>query len=75
MPRKPAKKAVMTTDMMVEGLAHESGIVTGEQFTKVEAVALRTLFAFIEGKNAAVGPDIVKDVWAIANAFAKEAGW
>lgn len=75
MPRKPAKKTVMTTDLSVDALAGEAGIVTGEHFTKEEAVALRTLFAFIEGKNASVSADVVKDVWQIARAFSKEAGW
>lgn len=59
----------------IDGVAQESGVVPGGLFSKREAVGLRVLMAFIEGKSGSVSSDIVKDVGSITDAFAEWAGW
>ena len=74
MPRK--KSAVPSSGgPSVDGVALESGVVPGGLFSKREAVALRVLMAFIDGKNGSVGPDVVDDVGRITDRFAIWAGW
>jgi hypothetical protein len=74
--KKKLGSPVKSTSTSVQDFGEESGVVSpAASFSKEEAVALRVLMAFIEGKQGAVGVDVVKDVWSITRKFAEEADW
>jgi len=70
--RKVSNKAMSVASTSISEIASESGI--GGSFTKREAVALRVLIAFIDGKGG-MHADAVSDVLAIADKFSDAMGW
>jgi len=70
----PKKKIPTASATTTETLAAECG-VAGVPLTRTEAVALRVLIAFIDGRKGQVASDIMKDVIPIVNEFAEQYGW
>jgi len=70
--RKKKTNSSSAISTSIDDVAGETGI--SGTFTKREAVALRTLVAFIENR-ASFQADAVKDVVDIANRFSEEMGW